>query len=142
MKRIITNILLAFVLDTAIALLRNYVQIDIMHDSSVYSGTWLEFIANRKFHFFVVEPMIVLIFILLPYNLIITRTRVRYFSLPKKIATFLAIMASLLWIVGTFFGVWGLSIQTQFYYLVYCVLYSIIFASIIHYVCDVDRDVR
>lgn len=135
-KRIFVNIFLAFVLETLIKLIRDYIKIEILNDHSNYSGGWTEYIKLEPMITFFISPLIFGMFVLLPYNLIILKKDVKKISLIKKIVYFLIVLVAALFVLGTFLNVWFYPYWRNIYYLVYFIPYSILFASIIHFWVD------
>lgn len=82
-RRIFVNLVLAFVVLPGILILRDYIRIVIYHDHRFFTGTfWAYFHAMRKM-VFIVMPLVLLLAILLPYNII-----VMYYSKKRKSSFF------------------------------------------------------
>jgi len=128
--------LLAFILETFIQLGRDYIKIEVLNDHSSYSGTWIEYISLQPINTFLISPLIFLIGILIPYNIIII-----YFGLIKskyiiKVGLLLLIMIIVLCLLGTFMNVWFFPLWKNIYYIFYFIPYSFLFAGLIHWLVD------
>ena len=133
MKRIITNLILAFIFFSIPKLISDYISIDIKNDNSIYSGSFIEYEKLIFTTTFLLAPMFFLIFVLLPYNLVVIKYKPR---LIVKICLFEFILIIVFCLLGTFINVWSYPYWKNIYYLFYFIPYSILFASIIHFGVD------
>ncbi|KQC01348.1 hypothetical protein AQF98_06440 [Pedobacter sp. Hv1] len=135
-KRIIINIILAFVLETLIQLMRDYVKFEILNDHSSFSGSWLEYIQLDVTMRIIINPLIFLILILLPYNLILLKIGPQKFNYLRKTCIFLSVMVIMICMVGCFVNVRFYPYWKNIYYLAYFIPYSFLFAGLIHWLVD------
>ncbi len=133
MKRIITNLILAFIFLPIPKLISDYISIDIKNDNSIYSGSFIEYEKLIFTTTFFLAPMFFLIFVLLPYNLVVIKYKQR---LIVKMCLFEFILIIVFFLLGTFINVWSFPYWKNIYYLFYFIPYSIVFASIIHFWVD------
>ncbi len=85
-RRILINLIIAFILLPTIKIVIDYVRIEIRQDYSQYSGSFLEYEKMIASTVFIVAPVLLLLFVLLPYNLlIISLSKNRKITLFQKI---------------------------------------------------------
>ncbi len=130
-RRIIANILLAFIGVPMIKLIFDYFKIK--NDSTFFFGTFLEYERIMAATTFFILPFSFLIFILLPYNLLIAR---REFTLLTKIGVFEIILIIFICILGTFSNIWMIPYWKNFIYVLTSLIYSTIFSTLIHLFVD------
>lgn len=135
-KRILLNIILAFILATIIQIARDFVKMEILEDHSSFSGTWWEYVKLQPIVTFLFLPLIFLVFVLVPYNIILVKFELKSLNYFKKAFIFLIVMTTALCIAGTFANVWMYPYWKNVYYLFYFVPYSFLFAGLIHLLAD------
>jgi hypothetical protein len=133
MKRIITNLILAFIFFPVPKLISDYITIAIKNDNSVYSGSFIEYEKLIFSTTFLLAPMFFLIFVLLPYNIVVIKYKPR---LVIKMCLFEFILIIVFCMLGTFINVWSYPYWKNIYYLFYFIPYSIVFASVLHFLVD------
>ena len=133
MKRIITNLILAFIFFPVPKLISDYITIAIKNDNSVYSGSFIEYEKLIFTTTFLLAPIFFLIFVLLPYNLIVIRYKPR---LIVKMCLFEFILIIVFCLLGTFINVWSYPYWKNIYYLLCFIPYSIVFAGVLHFLID------
>lgn len=142
-RRIVINVVLAFVICSLANLIRPYIQIVILHDSRFYMGSYYDFIEGKLFSIFLIFPLIFLVFVLLPYNAIIllyVKYKKKWLPLIQKIILLFLIFIVELVILGTFFvNIWYPSWSVILGYLTRFISYSLLFAISIHYLVDVPE---
>lgn len=129
----IINFILAFILFPIPKLISDYINIEIKNDNSIYTGSFFEYEKLIFTTTFLLAPMFLLIFVLLPYNLIIIKYRPRIFV---KMLVFEIILIVVFCLLGTFINVWSYPYWKNIYYLFYFIPYSLLFASFIHFLVD------
>ena len=134
MKRLFTNLLLAYVLFTSIILIRNYIQIEIIKDNTFFSGPFLEYVTGNILMIFFIIPSVFALLVLLPYNLIMVYSNTK--KIAYKILIFESIIIVMFCLAGTFINVWSYPYWTNLKYLLYFLPLSIVFSSIIHVTLD------
>ena len=134
MKRLIVNILLAIIIFPTIFLVRDYIKLDIMNDHSAYAGTFKESLKHSAFVYFGIGSTLFLVLVLLPYNLIILRSK--NISFFKKILLFEAIMIVDICLISTYTNLLFYPYWKNIYYLIYFTAYAFIFAGLIHILVD------
>lgn len=135
-NRLLVNTLLAFILIPLIIGLRDYIQIDILHDDTKYSGTFLSYLTFSYIFYLLIAPLF-LFFVLLPYNYIILKiSNLKKLTLIFKILLFQLILTATFLILGTYSGLMGFSIWKIIIYVLYLIPLSILFSSLIHYLVD------
>jgi len=137
-KRLIINVLLAYILLTLIILIRDYIQIDIIHDNSVFSGTFLEYITGDLIMITLIIPTMFSIFVLVPYNILILK--IKGLRLIYKILLFEVILIFMFCLMGTFTNVWSTPYWLNIKYFICFLPISAIFSSIIHIAVDKNID--
>jgi len=135
-KRIIVNILLAFIVIPIIKLVTDYINIEIKNDHTAFSGSFLEYETLIASTVFVITPLFFLIFVLLPYNIIILRTHIEKLNYLKKVGIFLLVAIIITCLLGTFMNVWLYPYWKNIYYLAYFIPFSFLFAGLIHFLVD------
>jgi len=140
-RRIITNILLAYILLPVIISVRDYIKIDILHDEKVFHGSFISYVSAQLSMLFLHIPTIFLVFILLPYNAILIRAK-KDFTLLQKIVIFELVCIVVFSSAGTFTNVWRYPYWENVYTIFYFLPVSILFAGLIHLIADgkVQRD--
>ena len=128
--------MLAFFLETLIQLARDYINIELLNDHSGFSGSWLEYIESDYTMTFLISPMVFLVLILLPYNLIILQIGLNRLRYLHKVGIFLSTMIIVFCLIGTFENVWLFPVWNNLYYLIYFIPYSVLFSGLIHYFVD------
>ncbi|KQC01813.1 hypothetical protein AQF98_05460 [Pedobacter sp. Hv1] len=139
-KRIIVNLVLAFILVPLIKLIWDYIRIEINKDYSAFSGSFLEYEKMIASSVFLVVPIFFIIFTLLPYNIIVLYKKVTSFFM--KVLLFELILIIDFCLLGTFMNIWSYPYWKNIYYLAYFIPYSFLFAGLIHWLVDkrtVDR---
>lgn len=131
-RRIIINITLAMLLLPAIAIMRDYIKLDVLQDHSMYSGSYADYF-SLQWHLYVFEALLFLVLVLLPYNLIIVN---RKLTLLQKFLVFECVLVVVFCIVGTTANVWYKPYWKNLLYLLYFVPYSLLFAGMIHGLVD------
>ncbi|MGM9476100.1 hypothetical protein ACS5PU_06710 [Pedobacter sp. GSP4] len=131
-RRIISNIVLAFIIVPIIKLIFDYIKIK--DGSSFFLGSFIEYEKLMALTTFLILPLGFAIFILLPYNLIITRRKKS--NLISKIILFELIIIICICIIGTFHNIWMSPYWKNIYYLIGSSIYSCLFATAIHFFVD------
>ena len=138
-KRIAVNLFLAFGIIPFVKLTADYIRIVLFHDYSSFSGTFMEYETINAPILFFQAPIIVLIVILLPYNLIILSLGKRHvLSLPQKTGIMMGVMVLALIMIGSFSNVWFYPYVKNLLYLVWFFFFALIFTYLIHVVADKD----
>lgn len=132
-SRIIINLILAFILLPIIKLIHDYISIEINKNYSQFSGSFLEYEKIIALTVFVIIPIIFLIFVLLPYNIIILKKKL---ALLNKVILFFAIVIINFCLLGTFMNIWVYPYWRNLNYLFYLIPYSFLFAGLIHLSVD------
>ncbi|RZK17901.1 MAG: hypothetical protein EOO43_13035 [Flavobacterium sp.] len=87
-KRILINVIIAFVVPTSFKVLRDYYNIAIRHDNTRFSGTFEEYIGLMSFYTFLIGPLVYLLLVLLPYNLLYLKLKwIKSSSLIVRVVT-------------------------------------------------------
>lgn len=133
-RRIICNILLAFVLLPLIKLAFTFTKMEINGDYSAYSGSFYSYLKIIALTVFFTAPILFSVFVLLPYNAIIIKKINLNFI--YKIFLFEAILIVDLCILGTFMNLWYFPYWKNVYYLAYFIPYSLLFTGLIHVFVD------
>jgi hypothetical protein len=132
MKRVVVNLLLAFVCIPAFILVRDFIQLDLLDDHSAYAGTFIEYLRISINEVFFIAPTLFLV--LLPYNLIILK--VKNLTFIKKVLLFELIMIVDICLISTYTNVLFYPYWENVYYLIYFFFYGLIFGGIIHVFVD------
>jgi hypothetical protein len=140
-KRTIVNILLAFIIVPVIKLVTDYINIEIRNDHTAFSGTFFEYETLIASTVFVITPLFFLLFVLLPYNIIILKIGIEKLSYLKKVSIFLLVTIIVICLLGTFMNVWLYPYWKNVYYLVYLIPCSFLFAGLIHFLVDTKKSV-
>lgn len=136
-NRLIINILLGFAFIPLIVGIRDYIELDILHDSSKFYGTFSKYLSFMYWQYFVIMPSLFVAIILLPYNLVIIKlSKTRQLTLVTKILIFQMIISMLYLLLGTYVGLMGLSFWFIMSNLIYLIPLSIFFATLIHILVD------
>lgn len=133
MKRIIVNILLAFLILPLTIYGRHYYYFEIVGHSSSYSGPFKEYARMIATSVLLVAPILFLLLVLLPYNLIIMHKNLSYI---QKVLVFILIMVIDLCLIGSFSNIWVAPYWKNIYYLIFFIVYGFLFVSIIHLFVD------
>jgi len=105
--RIIINLLLAYFFMPLFIVVQDYIKIDILHDESVYHGSYYSYITTNVNMTVLFMPTAFLVLILLPYNLIAIRPWYgKKISLLMKVLTFQLVIVIMFSLAGTFVNVW------------------------------------
>jgi|GEM_PF-1999036 len=125
MKRVFINIILAFSIAPISIILYNYYLFEIAGTGKqvVYSGTFLQYMAIISINIFLTLPLLLLMFVLLPYNLIMIRNK--SLSYTQQVIICMAIMIADICIFGSFSNIWRTPYWKNVYYLLYIAFYSI-----------------
>lgn len=137
-RRTIANLILAFVIVPIIKLILDYIAIGIKTNNSIFSGSFLEYEKLMALTTFLIIPLGFLIFILLPYNIVIMKRK--QLTLFYKIILFEFILIVFICIVGSFYNIWMFPYWKNIYYLIGSTIYSCLFATIIHLFVDKKTD--
>ena len=140
-RRIITNLILAFALNSLIISIRHYVSIEILKDNSFFTGSWIDYASAYFVQIFLITPAVFLVFILLPYNLIIVKANPKVLSLFKKSVVFLLLLIVAMCLIGSFINIWRIPYWKNLYILAFLVPYSLIFPAILHYLVDTKEKI-
>lgn len=137
MKRIVVNILVAFILVPVLTLGRVYFMMEIMHDHSMFSGTFAEYVVLDPFLTFFLTPMIALFFILLPnYYALNYLGKRRRLNLLFKIIVLNTVFVLFICLIGTFSNIWVFPYWRNIIWLFYFLPASILLASTLHLLVD------
>ena len=116
-RRIFVNLIIAFILLPTWKLARDYVRIEIKHDYSAYSGSFLQYEKMIASTVFIIAPIFFLLFVLLPYNIVVINLCAKkQTSLLKKILLFELILIIVFCLVGTFMNIWRNPFWENIYY--------------------------
>ena len=138
MKRgILINLFIAFILVPATKIVSDYVRIEIRHDYSQYSGSFLQYEKMIASTVFILAPILSILLVLLPYNFVIIRlSKKRKIMLFQKILIFEFILIFVFCLFGTFLNIWRYPLWENIYYIIYFFPFSILFAGLLHYFVD------
>jgi len=132
-RRLLINLALAYILFSLIILIKDYILIEVLHDNSFYSGSFLQYIKGNV-SMRLITPTVFAVLVLLPYNIIILRAG--KLSLFAKILIFESILILMFCLAGTFTNVWLEPYWINLKFILYFIPISIVFASIIHITID------
>lgn len=136
-KRLFANVIIAYILFPSIICLKNFYQIEILHDKTVFSGTFLDYTKGSLSMLFFLMPTLFALFILLPYNLVVLNwNRKTGLNMFKKILIFETVLVLVWCLFGTFSNVWMYPYWKNLLYIAYFIPPSILFASLIHFWID------
>ncbi|RDC56457.1 hypothetical protein DU508_12760 [Pedobacter chinensis] len=133
-RRILLNIILAYMILPFIIMIRDYIQIDLQHDQAKYAGTFIEYVKSNILMLVFILPTLFLIFILTPYNSIILWLNVK--RIWSKILYFELVLIVVFCLCGTFMNVWIYPYWKNVYYLFYFLPISLAFATPLHFLAD------
>ena len=106
-RRIITNLLLAFIIIPLLVNARDYYFIAILHNHSFFSGDFWVYFHLEWILKDLALPLFWLIFILLPYNIILlNKQKKQLLTFYKKVLLFELVFAVVWCLLGTFMNVW------------------------------------
>lgn len=114
-----------------------FFRINILRDSTYYSGSFAEYLRLSAMNVFLIAPLLFLIFILWPYNVIVRVFNIRTFPLYQKYILFFIILCLAAFIVGTFFV--NLLLPGFTIYLKYLLAFAtltILFVTPLHFLLD------
>jgi hypothetical protein len=141
-KRTIVNILLAFIIVPIIKLVTDYINIEIKNDHTAFSGSFLEYETLIASTVFVITPLFFLLFVLLPYNMVILKIGLERLNYLKKVCIFLLVCIIVICLLGTFMNVWFYPYWKNVYYLIYLIPCSFLFAGMIHVFADNEDQIK
>ena len=131
-RRIITNLLLAFLVLPIIKIFYDYINLQ-QYGPQFFAGTLIEYeIAYAPFVFLGFSPVF-LLFILLPYNYFI---RKKQRPLLAKILIFELIFIAAICLAGSFYNIWTYPYWENVIYIIKTLPISGLFASVIHFAVD------
>ena len=131
-KRIIINLLLAFLVLPIIKMVFDYIYLK-ENGPKMFDGTYLEYEkAYAPNLFFGISPVF-LLFILLPYNYFI---RKKQRPLLAKILIFELIFIAAICLAGSFYNIWTYPYWENVIYIIKTLPLSCLFASVIHFAVD------
>lgn len=133
-NRVLINIFLSFLIMPLLKLGMDFIKFEINGDHSMYSGSFLEYEKLIWTTVFLIAPLVFIIFVLLPYNMVLLKYRIR--NLILKIVTFESIMLLEFFLAGLFINIWVSPVWKNFYAIFYFLPISVIFASLIHFFVD------
>ncbi|GGH24059.1 hypothetical protein [Mucilaginibacter phyllosphaerae] len=133
-KRVIVNIIVVFIIP-AIALIHQFITIEILNDHSRFPEGWLEFVKEEALTTFLGIPLFLLTLNTL-YNIIILKIGIFKLSYLKKALIFLSIPVILICLLGTFSNVWIYPYWKNIYYIACFAPYTFLVAGIIHWFVD------
>jgi hypothetical protein len=129
-KRVIVNLVLAFILLPVIKLIWDYIQIEINQDYAAFSGSFLEYEKMIASTVFLVAPIFFVVFTLLPYNTVLLYKKVT--NIFIKVLLFELILIIDFCVLGAFTNIWSYPYWKNIYYLAYFMPFSFLFASLVH----------
>ena len=137
-NRIILNLILAFTIIPAFSSVRDYIRLEILHDHSMYAGTFQEYYQLQTVCMtFLITPIVYLILVLLPYNFaLIYSGKTRRLNLFNKILLLNSSFVIGWCILGTFMNIWLSPPWRNLKFLLYVFPVSVLFASLIHFFVD------
>ncbi|MGJ7031790.1 hypothetical protein [Niabella hirudinis] len=117
--------------------IRDFVQIELMNDHHIYSGTFGAY-QRSSWRKFLILPFLFLLVVLLPYNFIILSAEKKKKSLgiQKKMLLFTAIQVLAFLLVGSFANIWPGNGTTYFVYLAYMFFNTGLFVTLLHFLVD------
>ena len=131
-KRIIVNVLIAFIIVPIMAMIFDYFNLK-KYGDKLFVGTYFEYEKiNAPYQFFGISPLF-LLFILLPYNYFILKKDRSLFS---KILILELIFLAAICLAGSFFNIWTFPYWTNLAYVAKTLPLSCLFAAIIHFAVD------
>ncbi|WP_316801409.1 hypothetical protein [Pedobacter frigidisoli] len=131
-RRIVTNLILAFIVLPVIKMLFDYIKLE-RYGSKMFGGTFLEYEkAYAPYVFFGIAPLF-LIFVLLPYNYFVLKGRI---SVLKKIVLCEVIVIVNICLVGSFYNIWTYPYWENISYVIKTFPLSCIVAITIHFAVD------
>ncbi|TDO21298.1 hypothetical protein [Pedobacter duraquae] len=136
-RRIIVNIILSFILFPILFSIKDYYLIEILHDQTYFYGTFWEYVGATLLSRFIAGPIIWLLFVMLPYNLIITKKAKKSSLKFYQKVLFFELILTLLWcLIGTFINLWANPYWKNLEMLLYFFPLSILFAGLVHLFVD------
>ncbi len=140
-KRVIVNIVIAFVILPLAYLTKIYLEREVFANTYSQSSfsEWLSHFAMLTFFWI---PLIFILFVLLPYNYIILNNSFFKVSLLRKCIVFLAILVALFSLVGSFANIWFYPLWMNLYTLLVLSVIAAIFASMIHFLVDTRKGAK
>jgi len=140
-RRVFTNLLLAFIIIPLLVNARDYYFIAILNDNSFFSGDFWVYFRLEWILKDLALPLFWLIFILLPYNIILPNKQKKQ-QLPfyKKVLLFELVLAVVWCLLGTFMNVWISPYWKNLLILLIFLPLSFIFSGFIHFFVDRKYD--
>lgn len=139
MKRVFVSLLVSFTVFPIYFLIRDFILLDILQDHSSFSGNFSEYVALDPLLRFLITPLVLLIFLLLPYNFILLYLS-RKGKLPRlfsKYLLFLGVEILVLIITATFFiNAWIPNTEISISYFFMFLIFAICCVTPLHYLVD------
>lgn len=146
-RRVVVNILLAFVLLPILKNIRMFFDVVILGNEMPYHLA-IDYWRYMEIHIaqnFLFLPLAYLIIVLIPYNLILLKDPINpkllFRSLWVKILFLTGNHILLICLLGTFANIWAVPYWQNVYYVGFALLYSSIMATIIHFAVD-KKEIR
>lgn len=135
-ERILVNLFIAFIIFPMYPLLKSFIEMDVLNNSKQFSGSFSSYIM-ANWEVILMMPVLSLIFILLPYNLLLFHLSKSYrLSLLQKILLFLGILVALTILFGTIVNLWMTPLWKNVLYIIAFSPLSVISASLIQRFAD------
>lgn len=136
-RRILVNLFIAFVLLSFLKFSWDFITIIILKDYSAFSGTFLEYQKMIAVTAYIQVPILFLITVLLPYQIIINRlSRTKNLKLIHKILLFELVLVIFWCLLGTFLNVWLTPYWKNLYYPIIFLLIAVPSAFLLHWLVD------
>ena len=136
-RRIAVNTLLSFILLPLFITARDYYIIVMLRDHSYFYGNFWDYFRAGIFNIFLFTPLFWLIFVMMPYNLILLRKlQKRPVRFYEKVLYFEAILLVIWCLLGTFINLWTYPYWKNLDVVLFCIPPSLIFSGLIHILVD------
>lgn len=131
MKRILVNIIIAFTVFPIYFLAKDFITLSILKDHSAYSGTFSEYVALTSPSRFFTTPLLFLILLLLPYNVILMffYRRGKTLTLIRKYLLFLTLGFLIVFL-------WYPTFDAMLLYIVTFSILALLCVTPLHYLVD------
>ena len=131
MKRFLINIMIAFTVFPIYFLGKDFITLNILKDHSMFSGTFSEYVVLTSPSRFLIDPFLLSIMLLLPYNIVIT-----FFNRKGKVLTLFQKYLLFLVLGVLMMFLWYPTFSAIHIYIVTFSILSFLCVSLLHYLVD------